>query len=109
MKVLETGIDDLVELMEKEGSISLEKASKETGYPNDVVEDWANTLEEHGIVNMKYGLRGTKMSLNEHETEDKEQAKEKLKKQEEENYVCDECGRSFDTERGLETHEGMVH
>lgn len=24
-------------------------------------------------------------------------------------YTCDECGRAFDTVRGLRTHEGMVH
>lgn len=109
MKVIETGIDELVERLKKKGEIGLEKASESLGYPEDVVEEWAKVLEEHEVIEIDYGITGTTLRLNKHDEEKKAKAKEKIKNDKEEKFTCDTCGKSFDSEHGLLTHRGMVH
>lgn len=109
MEILETGVDELVETLKKNEEFKVEDLVKELGYPKEVIEDWVEVLEEHGIASINYGLTSTTVKLKEHEEEKKEKAKEKLKKKEKKRLVCDKCGRSFETERGLKTHSGMIH
>ncbi|MFP4151110.1 MAG: hypothetical protein ACLFSS_03805 [Candidatus Aenigmatarchaeota archaeon] len=107
MKVIETGIDEIMEHLKREGSSTVKEISEEFGYPEDVVEEWIQALEDHGTVKIDYGLRGTKVEIVGEDT--KEEVKEKLKKDKEDKHVCDECGRSFKNEHGLLTHKGMTH
>lgn len=109
MKVLETGIDDLVEYLKKREETSVEDLSEALGYPEDIIEEWAKVLDEHEIVDVDYGFTSTKVKIKEHEEDQKDMVKEKLKKDKEEKFICNECGRSFETERGLQTHKGMMH
>ncbi len=107
MKIIETGIDEIVDYLHKKGSSSLRKLSKKFDYPEDVIEEWSRALEEHGVVEIDYCIRGTRIKIVEKESKDK--AKEKLKRDKEEDYVCGDCGRTFGTEHGLCTHRGMKH
>lgn len=109
MEVLETGIDDLVEYLKEKRERDIGEISEKLGYPKDVIEEWAKVLEEHDILEIDYGLTSTKLKMKEHEEEKKERVKEKLKNDKKEKFVCDDCGRTFDTERGLLTHRGIIH
>lgn len=109
MEVLETGIDELVDELKERGEASLEEISEKLGYPQEVVEEWAKVLEEHEILDIEYGFTRTKLKIKDHAEEKGTQAKEKLKKEKEESYTCEECGKSFDTEKGLQIHKGKAH
>lgn len=56
MKHIETGVDKLVELVNREKKIELSKAAKELGVPEDVVQEWADFLEEEKLISIKYSL-----------------------------------------------------
>ncbi|MBC8494883.1 hypothetical protein H8D36_01890 [archaeon] len=55
MKDIETGVDKLVSLVEKK-NVDLEAAAKELGVSESVVREWAEFLEEEGLISMDYGL-----------------------------------------------------
>jgi len=59
MKKIETGIDKLVGIVEKEKKIELSKAAKELGVPEEVVQEWADFLEEEGLLSITYKLSKT--------------------------------------------------
>lgn len=107
MKVIETGIDEIVDYLHTKGSSDLQELSEEFGYPEEVLEEWAKVLEEHGTVDIDYSI--TRMKIEIVEKEGKDKAKEKIKETKEGKHLCDECGRSFGTEHGLLTHKGMKH
>lgn len=109
MRFLETAIDELVDYLRTRGKSGLQEASQEIGYPEEVVEEWAKVLEDHNILKIKYGLRGTTLILQDHEDHKKDEAKEKIKKEKETEAVCDICGRSFTNELGLAIHKGKIH
>ena len=52
--VIETGVDKLVALVNKNGRISSYDAVKELGVSNTVVMEWADYLEEEGIISIEY-------------------------------------------------------
>jgi len=52
--IIETGVDKLVELINKKGRISAQDASKELGVNNIVTMEWADYLEEDGIIGIEY-------------------------------------------------------
>ncbi len=54
--VIETGIDELLRLLEKHDRISIPQAAKILKLPEEVVEAWAHTLEEDGDVEIEYSL-----------------------------------------------------
>lgn len=56
MKRIETGVDKLVELINREKRIELGKATKELGVPEDVVQEWADFLDDEGLITIKYSL-----------------------------------------------------
>ncbi len=109
MKIIETGIDEIMDYLKEKGSASIGELAEEFDYPKEVVEEWVIALEDHGAVEIDYGLTSTKVSLVEEKT--KEEAKKKLKeeKEEKDEHVCNKCGKSFETEHGLITHEKMMH
>jgi len=54
--IIETGVDKLVELVKTRGRISFADASLQLGVSATVVEEWANFLEEEGIISIEYKL-----------------------------------------------------
>jgi len=52
--IIETGVDKLVELVNAKGKISSEDAAKELGVSTTVILEWADFLEEEGIVSVEY-------------------------------------------------------
>lgn len=115
MKVIETGIDEIMEHLQEKGSTTVEDFAEEFGYPSEVVEEWVKALEDHGAVEIDYGLTSTEIILVEEERGEgkeegaKEKAKKKLKEEKDKENVCGECGKSFETEHGLKIHKSMMH
>ena len=52
--VIETGVDKLVSLINAKGKIASYDAAKELGVSSTVVMEWADFLEEEGIINIEY-------------------------------------------------------
>ncbi|RJQ16950.1 hypothetical protein C4573_02720 [Candidatus Woesearchaeota archaeon] len=56
MKDIETGVDKLVSLVNKYDKVSLDEAAKELGVSTIVVQEWADFLEEQGVITVEYSL-----------------------------------------------------
>ncbi len=56
---IETGVDRLVGLVQERKRLSLDDASKELGVSKQVVQEWAEFLEEEGLVGVEYTLSKT--------------------------------------------------
>ena len=52
--VIETGVDKLVDLVNKKGRISSNDAAIALGVSNTVIMEWADFLEEEGIISIEY-------------------------------------------------------
>lgn len=52
--IIETGVDKLVNLVNKSGRISSEDAAKELGVSSAVIMEWVDFLEEEGIIKTEY-------------------------------------------------------
>lgn len=53
---IKTGVDKLVELVSEKKKVTVEDAAKKLGVGKDVVQEWAEFLEEEGIVSLDYSL-----------------------------------------------------
>lgn len=51
---IETGVDKLVKLIKERSKISMDDAAKELGVSLTVVEEWADFIEEEGIIRIEY-------------------------------------------------------
>ncbi len=56
MKEIETGVDKLVSLVQKYQKITLDDAAKELGVGTVVIQEWADFLEEQGVISVEYSL-----------------------------------------------------
>jgi len=56
MAHIETGVDKLVILIEKKKKISVDDAAKELGVSSVIVQEWADFLEEEGVISIEYSL-----------------------------------------------------
>lgn len=54
--IIETGVDRLIGLVKKKGKISFQDASEELGVGINLVEEWADFLDEEGLVSIQYKL-----------------------------------------------------
>lgn len=63
--VIETGVDKLIELIERKKDLSLQEAANLLGVPKVVVEEWVSFLEEEGLISVDYKLGKTKLQLKE--------------------------------------------
>lgn len=54
MTEVQTGVDQLMELVKKEGKLSLADASKELGIPESTVQAWVDFLVEEHILGIEY-------------------------------------------------------
>ncbi len=52
--VIETGVDRLVHLIKKIRKISIAEAAKKLGVSTIVVEEWADFLEDEGVISIEY-------------------------------------------------------
>lgn len=57
--LIETGVDKLVNLVNRKKKISMNHAAKELGVGLPVIEEWADFLEEEGIISLDYKLATT--------------------------------------------------
>lgn len=53
---IETGVDRLVQLINKEKKITVDQAAKKLGVPTEVVQEWADFLDEESLISMNYSL-----------------------------------------------------
>ncbi len=53
-QVIETGVDKLVELLKGKGKISFRDAARELGVGPEVIAEWAEFLNEEGILGIEY-------------------------------------------------------
>ncbi|HII72326.1 TPA: hypothetical protein HA265_06240 [Candidatus Woesearchaeota archaeon] len=58
-KVIETGVDKLVRLINEKGQISIKEAAKELGISVSNIEEWADFLEEEGVISIQSKLATT--------------------------------------------------
>ncbi len=56
---IDTGVDKLVRLVAKEKKIGLDDAAKQLGVESAVVQEWADFLEQEGLVSLQYSLSKT--------------------------------------------------
>lgn len=54
--IIETGVDRLVKLVKQSGKIPMPEAAKQLGVSNTVIEDWADFLEEEGVISIEHSL-----------------------------------------------------
>ena len=59
---IETGVDRLMNLIKSKEKISVPDAAKKLGVSTTTVEEWAEFLEEEGIINIEYKLATPYMS-----------------------------------------------
>ena len=57
-KTVHTTIDEMLNLLEK-GPTNFSKISKLLEIPENLVEDWAKILEDHGLVEISYPVVGS--------------------------------------------------
>lgn len=75
--VIETGVDKLVNLIEQKKKISVDEAAKSLGLSKQLIEQWADFLEEEKIISIEYNFTTTflcerKLSKKEAENKGKE-------------------------------------
>ena len=58
MKGIKTGIDRLIEMVNKEGKVPITKAAKELDIGKEQVSNWAETLSSKGVIELHYPLTG---------------------------------------------------
>lgn len=58
VKIIETKIDQLIDIVEKDGSIPIPVLSKKLNVHPEQIERWARILEEHGIIEIEYPAIG---------------------------------------------------
>src|SRR3989338_108149 len=52
--LIETGIDRLVKLVKESRKVSLHEAAKKLGVSLQIINEWANFLEEEGVIRIHY-------------------------------------------------------
>ena len=56
---IQTGVDKLVALVKEQQRISVDEAAKQLGVSKTIIQEWADFLEEEGLVEIKYSLAKT--------------------------------------------------
>jgi len=73
-KNIETGVDKLVDIINRKSRVSLDDAAKELGVSKEVVQEWADFLEDEGLITVEDKLNKTflcERKLNKTEVEKK--------------------------------------
>ncbi|MDO8481156.1 MAG: hypothetical protein Q7S65_05085 [Nanoarchaeota archaeon] len=61
MPIIQTEADRLISLVDTKGKISAGEAAKILGISSRQVEEWADFLESHGIINLKLNFFNLKL------------------------------------------------
>jgi predicted ArsR family transcriptional regulator len=82
MEKIETGVDKLVALVAERKRVSVDDVAKELGVSTVVIQEWAQFLEEEGVLSMEYSLSKVflterKLSKNEVQKKEKEYSTKK--------------------------------
>ncbi|MFW6383601.1 MAG: hypothetical protein ACOCZQ_03065, partial [Nanoarchaeota archaeon] len=56
---IETGVDKLMEIVGAKKKVSLQEAAKELSVTPEVIQEWADFLEEEGLITIDYSIRTT--------------------------------------------------
>ncbi|MGC8929394.1 MAG: hypothetical protein ACP5OZ_02610, partial [Candidatus Woesearchaeota archaeon] len=56
MALIETEVDKLLELLKERKKVSISEAAKKLGLDNKTIEEWADFLEEEGVIKIEYTL-----------------------------------------------------
>ncbi len=56
--IIESKIDQLINIIREKGSESIPKLSKELGIKTDIIEEWAKILEDHDLIKIEYPFFG---------------------------------------------------
>ena len=56
---IKTGVDKLVELVAEKKKVTIDDAAKKLGVGKEVIQEWAEFLEEEGIISLDYSLSKT--------------------------------------------------
>ena len=83
---IQTGVDKLVALVRQTNKISFKDAAKKLGVSPSTISEWANLLEEEGIIDINYKFTSPFL-INKQLT--KEEKKEKIQEFEEEKQIFD--------------------
>ncbi len=75
--VVETGVDDLIRLIQKKGKMSLPDVSKELGIPPKAIEKWVDFLVEEGKMDVEYKFTTPFISMKKDEKADPKKQKDK--------------------------------
>ena len=63
--VIETGVDKLVSLINSKKKVTVKESAKELGVGVSVIEEWADFLEEEGIINIDHKLTRSELIFKE--------------------------------------------
>jgi predicted ArsR family transcriptional regulator len=66
--IIQTEADKLISLVDSKGKITAKEASKILGIKERQVEEWADFLEKHGILNLKLNFFNLKLISNKNKT-----------------------------------------
>lgn len=100
--VIETGIDTLMTYLSQHGKASLSTISNDTGISQQRLKNWADSLEQEGLLQKKYTYsKGIVLEFNEENKEETEERKEELEEDLEEHseQLSDEMKNRLDTLR----------
>lgn len=107
--------EDLMELQAEEDDLNEELKESDDEIEEELLET-LGTIEEHmnDIDTIEEDIeqfqeRRSKIESNLEALKKLEEHRKELRKRELEGYKCEECGRIFDTERGLHVHQSQVH
>ncbi|MCD6477753.1 MAG: hypothetical protein J7K87_01995, partial [Candidatus Aenigmarchaeota archaeon] len=81
--LIETDVDRLLELVDKNNEISTEEASKILNLPESIIEEWAEILSQNNMIEIKYELGGTTLKSVEFSEERKKKNLKRMKKENE--------------------------
>ena len=77
--ILETGVDKLISLIEKNEKLSFDLAAQKLGFSPTIIKNWAELLEEAGIISIEYIFTVPYLVINK-KTNQKTKIKEKDQK-----------------------------
>jgi hypothetical protein len=62
--IIQTDADRLISLVDTKGKITAKEAAKILGIKESQIEEWADFLEKHGILNLKLNFFNLKLISN---------------------------------------------
>ena len=80
-KIIQTGVDKLVDLVMTEGMISSKDAANRLGVSLATITEWSSFLEEEAVISIKYKFTVPYLSKRKISSEEQEKVEERLKEE----------------------------